>query len=112
MNNEEKILAVLARMETRLESMEGRMESMEGRMEGMEGRIGNIENDISGIKLDIENRIDPALQTLADGLSAVNGKLKALPDPDLMEKMQDELDLHHQMLKIHTDEIKRLKKAQ
>ena len=38
--------------------------------------------------------------------------LQALPDPDLMDKIQEELDLHHQLLKLHTKEINALKKAQ
>ena len=67
---------------------------------------------IGEMKVLLEAEVTPKFNLLADGLAAVNEKLKALPDPELMDKMQDELDLHHQMLKIHTDEIKRLKKAQ
>lgn len=60
----------------------------------------------------VEADIAPKFGLLADGLAAVNEKLKALPDPDLMDRMQEELDLHHELLKMHTKEIKALKKAQ
>ena len=60
----------------------------------------------------MEAYFDPKFELLADGLAAVNEKLKALPDPDLMDRMQEELDLHHQLLKQHTKEIDALKKAQ
>ena len=60
----------------------------------------------------MEAYFDPKFELLADGLAAVNEKLKALPDPDLLDRMQEELDLHHQLLKQHTKEIKDLKKAQ
>ena len=60
----------------------------------------------------VESDIMPKFDLLAGGLAAVNEKLKALPDPDLLDKMQEELDLHHQMLKRHTKEINVLKKAQ
>ena len=60
----------------------------------------------------MESYFEPKFNLLADGLAAVNEKLKALPDPDLMDKMQEELDLHHDLLKLHTKEIKALKKAQ
>lgn len=60
----------------------------------------------------MESYFEPKFNLLADGLAAVNEKLKALPDPELMDKMQEELDLHHELLKLHTKEIKALKKAQ
>ena len=65
-------------------------------------------------KQEIINEVDihPKFNLLADGLAAANEKLKALPDPDLMDKMQEELELHHELLKRHTKEIKALKKAQ
>ena len=63
-------------------------------------------------KQEMEADIHPKFNLLADGLAAANEKLKALPDPDLMDKMQEELDLHHELLKRHTKEIKALKKAQ
>ena len=56
-----------------------------------------------------EADIMPKFNLLADAISAVQEKL---PDSETMEKMQEELDLHHEMLKIHTHEIKELKKAQ
>ena len=67
---------------------------------------------INEVKVLLEADIHPKFNLLADGLAAVNEKLKALPDPDLMDKMQEELDLHHDLLKLHTKEIKALKKAQ
>ena len=60
----------------------------------------------------MESYFDPKFNLLADGLAAANEKLKALPDPDLMDKMQEELNLHHELLKRHTKEINALKKAQ
>ena len=67
---------------------------------------------INEVKVLLEAAIHPKCNLLADGLAAANEKLKALPDPDLMDKMQEELDLHHELLKRHTKEINALKKAQ
>ena len=67
---------------------------------------------ITEVKVLLEADIHPKFDLLADGLAAANEKLKALPDPDLMDKIQEELDLHHELLKLHTKEIKALKKAQ
>ena len=60
----------------------------------------------------VESDIMPKFDLLAEGLASVNEKLNALPGPDLLDKMQEELDLHHQMLKRHTKEINALKRAQ
>ena len=67
---------------------------------------------IGEVKVLLEADVTPKFNLLADGLTAVNEKLKALPDPDLMDKMQEELDLHHELLKQHTREINALKRAQ
>ena len=67
---------------------------------------------INEVKVLLEADIHPKFDLQADGLAAANEKLKALPDPDLMDKIQEELDLHHELLKLHTKEIKALKKAQ
>ena len=65
---------------------------------------------------ELDTRVDQKLasqkQEIMGEVAALNEKLKALPDPDLMDKMQEELDLHHDLLKLHTKEIKALKKAQ
>ena len=67
---------------------------------------------INEVKVLLEADIHPKFNLLSDGLAAANEKLKALPDPDLMDKMQEELNLHHELLKRHTKEINALKKAQ
>lgn len=82
--------------------------------------IGELDTKLASQKKEImgevsalmESYFEPKFNLLADSLAAVNEKLKALPDPDLMDKMQEELDLHHQLLKLHTKEINALKKAQ
>ena len=71
-----------------------------------------LEESASNMRVILESYVEPKFNLLADGLAAVNEKLKALPDPDLMDKMQEELDLHHELLKQHTREINALKKAQ
>ena len=67
---------------------------------------------INEVKVLLEADIHPKFNLLADGLASANEKLRSLPDPDLMDKMQEELDLHHELLKRHTKEINALKKAQ
>ena len=67
---------------------------------------------INEVKVLLEADIHPKFNLLADALAAATEQRKALPDPDLMDKMQEELNLHHELLKRHTKEINALKKAQ
>ena len=71
-----------------------------------------LEESAANMRAILEGYVEPKFNLLADGLAAVNEKLKALPDPDLMDWMQEELDLHHELLKLHTREINALKRAQ
>lgn len=86
---------------------------MAGVEQRMDQKLAQQKREIIGeVKVLIEADVMPKFDLLADGLKAVNEKLEVLPDPDLLEKMQDELDLHHAMLKLHAKEITRLKQAQ
>ena len=79
----------------------------------MDQKLASQKKEIMGeVSALMESYFEPKFNLLADSLAAVNEKLKTLPDPDLMDKMQEELDLHHQLLKLHTKEINALKKAQ
>lgn len=57
----------------------------------------------------LDTEVTTKFNLLAEELDAIKERL---PDPDDMEKMQDELDLHYAMLKKHTNEIQALKKVQ
>ena len=60
------------------------------------------------MKVLLDAEVSTRFNLLAEELDLISGRL---PESDLMEKMQDELDLHHDMLKMHTKEITSLKRA-
>lgn len=72
-------------------------------LEAMEQRI------MSGASVLLETKFNTQFNLLSERLDVIQERL---PDPDAMQKMQDELDLHHALLKQHTKEIQQLKKAQ
>ena len=79
----------------------------------MDQKLAGQKKEVMGeVAALMEAYFEPKFNLLADGLAPVNEKLNALPDPDLMDRMQEELDLHHELLKQHTREINALKKAQ
>lgn len=81
-------------------------------MEETKALLSEQKREIMGeVQVLLESEVTPKFNLLADSIDNINEKLKVLPDPDLMDKMQDELDLHHEMIKLHTKEINRFKKA-
>lgn len=70
-------------------------------MNGMEDRIDQKLDQqkkeiMQEVGVLIENEVTPRFNLLAEELDTIKERL---PDPDDMEKMQDELDLHYAMLK-------------
>ena len=61
------------------------------------------------MKVLLDTEVTTKFNLLAEELDAIKERL---PDPDALEKLEDELDLHYAMLKQHTKEIQNLKKAQ
>lgn len=61
------------------------------------------------MKVLLDTEVTTKFNLLAEELDAIKERL---PDPDALEKLEDELDLHYAMLKQHTKEIQALKKAQ
>lgn len=70
-------------------------------IQGMEDRINQKlaqqkKEIMQEVGVLIENEVTPRFNLLAEELDTIKERL---PDPDDMEKMQDELDLHYAMLK-------------
>lgn len=61
------------------------------------------------MKVLLDTEVTTKFNLLAEELDAIKERL---PDPDALEKLEDELDLHYAMLKQHTKEIQNLKKSQ
>ena len=61
------------------------------------------------MKVLLDTEVTTKYNLLDEELDAIKERL---PDPDALEKLEDELDLHYAMLKQHTKEIQNLKKAQ
>ena len=87
-------------------------------MKGMEDRIDQklaqqkeeiLDEATHRMKVLLDTEVTTKFNLLAEELDAIKERL---PDPDALEKLEDELDLHYAMLKQHTKEIQNLKKAQ
>lgn len=72
-------------------------------------KLEPIRDEISGIKVIIDTEIRRDINLLAEGQAAI---LARLPDPAEMEDVQERLSAAEAVLKVHSQEIHRLKLAQ
>ena len=99
MNNEDKILAILERLQ---EDVSGLKEDVSG-----------LKEDVSGIKIRLDVDIQTQLNLLSEGHSRLVERLDVLDEvKDLAEETRDKMDVVYQVVKQHSVEITKLKKAQ
>lgn len=137
MNNEEKILALLEQLNTRMENLESGQATLEGRMEriggdlkftnlelrnlenkqaAFEGRMGHFEaalagvqDDLTAVKLRLELDIEKRFDAVNEGIDAI---LAQLTPKRKVEEMDADIVVLKAAVKMLTQEVAELKKAQ
>jgi predicted nucleic acid-binding Zn-ribbon protein len=115
MTNEEKILELLAAINTRMGNMETDMaglktdvSDLKTNVASLETNVANLQTDVAGIRIEIENRVDPYLQTLAEGQKGI---LETLAPKNRVEALEEEVDFMKHIIKTLAKEVDELKKA-
>ena len=75
----------------------------------IDSKIEPINSVIASINLTLENRVFPALETLAEGQKTI---LETLAPKNRVEALEDEVAFLKQMIKTLASEVNSLKKAQ
>ena len=88
MTNEEKILELL---------------------EAQGKKLDTVSQEISKINLTLENEIRPNMQAMAENISSINKKLITREEID---SMKEEIAFLKDIIRMHTNQINDLKKAQ
>ena len=88
MTNEEKILELL---------------------EAQGKKLDTVSKEISKINLTLENEIRPNMQAMAENISSINKKLITR---DEIDSMKEEIAFLKDIIRMHTNQINDLKKAQ
>ena len=99
MDNMELILQELQRIHTRLDKVDGRLDKVESQKEEI----------IHEVKVLLDTEVTTRFNLLAEEISIIREKLTAL---DNVEQMQDDIFALQAVVKAHTREINKLKKAQ
>lgn len=137
MNNEEKILELLEKLNGRMEGLESGQTALEGRMEringdlktnnlmiqnleskqaAFEGRMGRLEtaltkaqDDLTAVKLRLELDMEKRFDAVNEGIDAI---LAQLTPKRKVEEMEADITVLKTAVKMLTQEVAELKKAQ
>lgn len=137
MNSEEKILELLEKLNGRMEGLESGQTALEGRMEringdlktnnlmiqnleskqaAFEGRMGRLEtaltkaqDDLTAVKLRLELDMEKRFDAVNEGIDAI---LAQLTPKRKVEEMEADITVLKTAVKMLTQEVAELKKAQ
>lgn len=109
MNNEEKILEMLTKMDHRQIRTEEMLGQMQADMTGMKADMTDMRDRLVKVEVTQENVIIPQIQALAEAISTINDKLITRSE---FEAVKEELAFLKDIVRMHTSQINDLRKAQ
>lgn len=79
----------------------------------MDSKIKESEDRMAGLmKVVMENEVTPKFNMLAEMLSDLKEEVDQIPKDNDRKKVIENLEVHDAVLKLHSEEIAKLKKAQ
>lgn len=116
MNNEEKILEMLAQMQEEqrqmrddITGMKNQQSKMQDDITGIKSQQSKMQDDITGIKLRLELDIEKRFDSVNEGIDAI---LAQLTPKRRVEEMEADITVLKTAVKMLTQEVAELKKAQ
>lgn len=116
MNNEEKILELLTEMKAEMSGMKADMTGMKAEMFGMKADISALQADVSEMQTTLtrvavtqESVVLPRLDLLAEGHTHL---AETLAGKSRVEKLEDDVAMLKDVIKLMRQEIAQLKEAQ
>ena len=116
MSNEEKILAMLVDLkestDKRFESMDKRFEAIDKRLDTMEERMDRLDERSQRTAVLLETEVDRKLNLLYEGHETIMECLDKLAPKDRVDELESDVIVLKTAVKMLTQEIAELKKAQ
>ena len=119
MNNEEKILTMLEKLNgtvekqgEMLECINQRMDQMDSRMDQLGSRMDQLDERSQRTAVLLETEITRKLDLLYEGHDAIMESLDRLASKSRVEELEDDVALLKDAVKLMRQEIAELKKAQ
>lgn len=116
MNNEEKILELLAELKTsvdkRLDTIEKHLDEIDQRSIRTETLLAEVDQRSIRTQVLLETDYHDKLQLLYDGHTAIMEKLDSLTPKTRVEALEDTVDMLKDVIRLMRQDIAELKKAQ
>ncbi|MBP3520838.1 MAG: hypothetical protein J6J87_05805 [Oscillospiraceae bacterium] len=119
MNNEEKILQALEKLQTQMDGMQTQMDGMqtqmdtrfakvESQMDGMRTDISDLKSDVSSIRVLVDIDIEKKLNILAEGHQTL---LETLAPKDRVDALEEEVSTLKSVVRLLADRVNALGNA-
>ena len=99
----------LAPIHSELSDLRTDVSSLKEDVSGLKSDVSALKSETAAIRLDIENRIDPALELLAEGQKTL---LETMAPKSRVDVLEEELAFQKQIIKSLVKDVNDLKKAQ
>ena len=109
MNNEEKILEILEKHSEMFEQINGRLDQMQATQEQMQGDLTGVKDDLFHIKTRLDFDVDKKLDAINEGIDTI---LETMVSKSRVEQLEDDVIVLKAAVKMLTQEMAELKKAQ
>ena len=109
MNNEEKILSLLEKMDTRQTQSDQILAQLTSDMSDMKERMDKLDARQAKTEITLENAIVTRLDALAEGQKAL---METLAPKSRVEALEEEVGMLKSVIRILSNDVAELKKAQ
>lgn len=112
MNNEEKILEMLAQIQTDIAGMKGDIAGLKDTQQEQGETLSDLQKTVTRVALTQENIVLKSLDALVEGQDLTHQRLKDLAGKDELAELRDEVRLMRAVIAQHSKDIEALKAAQ
>ena len=96
-------------LDTKVASLDAKVNSLDTKVASLDAKVNSLDADVRGIKVVLENEVRRDLNLLAEGHAAL---LERLPSQEEKEALEARMDAMEVAIRLHSKQIRELKKAQ
>lgn len=108
MNNEEKILGILERIDQRLVSVESGMSEMKSDISGLKTDMSEVKQRVRSIEVTQETTVATRLQLLAEGQTTIQNQIRSL---SVIDQLQDDVSTLKNAVRYLSERIEHMEQA-
>ena len=101
--------AKVTSLDEKVNSLDTKVASLDAKVASLDAKVNSLDADVRGIKVVLENEVRRDLNLLAEGHAAI---LERLPSQEEKEALEARMDAMEAAIRLHSKQIRELKKAQ